>query len=431
MSSFADPIYIPAANAGASSAASHIGRMRLGEIFIIRDNVFELVCFHCSRVFHDFGDFTSHTHEHLVGIGSTLAEPDKMPKRKRQPEKSMKEEKEIDPNDIFAGLDLDADNGDDSDVVSAYEPEEFGNDDDDENDEDDATNHMDSDKSHSGIDDDIAERLAKECFELDESPEAEEYSRYIYDYRFRNVKGWFKCPKCCHKSKKHSHIKRHIFTHLRRKIFKCTLCAVKLSNLLHVRQHQRFHQEEKLRRKKHPKNDSVESFECPEIGENDQFREVKATLKANSIAVEGTLEATEYLRYLCGRKTIPKHDNQFLCPKCSYSSFHPNHVKRHFATHFKKRMFTCLKCLKKIGNIEDCRKHMNFVHGMQMDRINFASLDAEAKDEGSAAPSQETHKKSTQDDNTGKGVQCELCGKTIDKLHIEEHMTAHRVPVDE
>lgn len=424
MSSFVDAIYIPAASAGTPSAASHVGRMRLGEIFIIRDNKFELVCFHCSRAFHDFGDFTSHMHEHLLGIGSLFAEPNKRSKRNHVPENNMKEEnREIDPNDIFAGLDIDVENGDDSDVLSAYEPEDFGNGDDDEDDEDDATNHLDSDKSQSGIDEDITERLAKENFELDDSPEAEEYSRFIYDYRFRNVKGWFKCPKCNHKSKKHSHIKRHIFTHLRRKIFKCTLCAIRLSNLLHVRQHQRFHQEEKSRRKKHQKSDSIESVST-EIVENDQFREVKAMLKDNSVAIENTLEANEYLRYLCGRKTIPKHDNQFLCPKCSYSSFHPNHVKRHFSIHFKKRMFTCLKCLKKIGNIEDCRKHMNFVHGMQMDRINFATLDAEARDDGGAA-SQESDKKSPLHDNASKIVQCDICGKAIEKLHIEAHLTTH------
>lgn len=425
MSCYVDPIYIPAASAGASSAASHIGRMRLGEIFIIRDNLFELVCFHCSRAFHNFGEFTSHTHEHLLGIGASLAEPDKRSKRNNNPEKSMKvENKEIDPNDIFAGLDMDMDNGDDSDVLSVFEPEEFENDDDDDDEDDvDDANHLESDKSHSGIDEDVAERLAKENFELDGSPEAEEYSRYIYDYRFRNIKGWFKCPKCNHKSKKHSHIKRHIFTHLRRKIFKCTLCAIRLSNLLHVRQHQRFHQEEKSRRKKHEKNDTVECVST-EIMENEQFREVKAMLKANCVAIENTVEANEYLRYLCGRKAMPKHDNTFLCPKCSYSSFHPNHVKRHFSIHFKKRMFTCQKCLKKIGNIEDCRKHMNFVHGIQMDRINFALLDAQGRDDGGAT-SQESDKKSPPEDNTNKGVQCEICGETVEKLHIEAHMKTH------
>lgn len=423
MSTYRNTIYVPAAKVDTSTtqSASHYGRIKFGDIFIIQDNVFELVCLHCSQGFHDFDNFTAHVHEHLLGIGSMLSQPTKLSKRNVHTEYTthVKEDiNEIDSGDIFANIDMDmVENYDDGDMASASESDACG-------DNDDASiNHIDTDQSISGIDKDIVRRLAKENFKLDDSSEAEEYSRYLYDYQFRNVNGFFGCPKCNRKTKQQNHMKRHIFSHLQRKIFTCTICNIKLSNPLHTREHNRFHQEEKSRKRVHPTTHTIEN-DSVGYEENDQFREVKSKLRANGIAMKNTRDTVEYLEYLCGQKRIEKENGKFVCPKCTYSSEHPNHVKRHVATHFRMKMFSCLKCLKKIGNIENCRKHMNFIHGMQMERISF-SANAEEDDSVDGESCRKSNKISLRKCDSNKSIQCEVCGMTVQKRNTEEHMTTH------
>lgn len=421
MSVHRNSVFIPTAKVGpvSAKAAPHAGRIRMGEIFMIQDHVFEFVCFHCSKEFHDFGDFTFHANEHLLGIASMLSSPSNK-RAKRSPTTEQSNElkvEDIDPNDVFAGIDIDMDYSQDSDEIESLESV----------DEDDTSyTPAESEKSFTGIDHSVVVRLAKKNFELDGSKEAIEYSQYIYDHRFRNVKGSFKCPKCSYSSKKHDHVRRHIYSHLRRKIFKCKTCSIHLSHFIHVSQHHQFHQDEEANKDKHNVNET-KSADVQNL-ENQQFREVKTMLRNNAIEIKSTPETDDYLGYLCGRKTLTKENGKYTCPKCTYFSEHPNHVKRHVATHFKRKMFTCLKCHKQIDNVENCRKHMNLIHGMKLERFNFTAMHNEAEDtDDDSEPGQEPLKSSSTIYDPNESVQCDLCGKAIEKQFFDSHMTtAHR-----
>lgn len=386
MSGYGHSYFVP--NGSSSTRiVSHFGRIRLGEVFMICDNTFELVCFHCSREFHDFGEFTLHAHEHLRGIGVALTQPERNSKTEIERLRLVDESNEVDLNDIFAGtdrtMDYDDDDNHDNHVQSASEDLDNGED-------DDSCDQNESMKSFPGIYEDAVARLAKENFELDNSPEAKEYSHYIYNNRFPCVKGMHRCSKCAYSTKKRDHLKRHMFSHLRRKIFKCMLCSIRFSHILHMRQHRRFHEKEKAKRKKEiskinvddevDEEDEKDEDEKVDNAEIDPYRDVKAMLMANGIKIKNTQEATEYLGWLCGRNTVTKKEGtgNYSCPQCTYSSLNSNHVKRHIAMHFKTKIFTCLKCKKPIRNIENCRMHMKSVHGKQMERFQFVDFEKDA-----------------------------------------------------
>lgn len=375
------------------------------------------MCLHCSQGFHDFGDFCAHANEHLLGIGSLFAEPEpspnlrvssrRLPRYKEEYEEEEEEQEmdQIDADNIFACVDLEMDCRNDSDAPSAPEESDV--------DDGEKSNQTESDESVPCTNDSIAKKLAKQHFELDGSPEAEEYSRYIYGTsQIRCIKGFYKCPKCdAYKTKRQAHIRRHIFSHLKRKIFNCKLCNIKLSNICHVQLHDRFHRGGKTKTKGPTKTVPVKltpaksnDNESTGIVEgNNQFYEAKALLRANGIDIKNTQEAVDYIRYLCGRRVTVKKDGKFICPTCTYTSAHPSKVKRHYTQHLKSRIFTCMKCSKQITSIDDCRKHMTLIHGEKMERFKFTSLEPE-------------------DANVEI---CEKCGAEIEESLVEGHMATH------
>lgn len=68
---------------------------------------------------------------------------------------------------------------------------------------------------------------------------------------------------------------------------------------------------------------------------------------------------------------------------------------------------------------------MTFIHGMQMSRFNFSSMDMEADYSLDAhADDGETSRRSKNFDSN-KGIQCEVCGQAVEEQRIEAHMAAH------
>lgn len=335
-------------------------------------------------------------------------------------------ESSTEPNDIFTGIDMDYC------YDTASDSEKSVSDDDEREDRINLEN-----KSHRGIQDDIRSELARKHFEIDDSPEAEEYARYLCDHRFGKINGLYKCPKCKYDSPSNRLIKRHIFSHLDRKIFKCTLCDMKFSRIYKVNAHNGLHRRQngnkkKSKNKDHTSNQPIDNMNSKTTSTSDQFRDMESMLAKNGIGIKDTPEAAEYLQYLCSKKSFVKRDGKYHCSKCHYSSGHPNHVKRHFSVHLTEKIFTCLKCDLQIGNIPDSRKHMNLMHGGCIDRIAFTASEIEVEGAEPVAPppnydesSQSPDTFSSQIDVGNKSACCDICKKMVDEKYIERHMRVH------
>lgn len=83
------------------------------------------------------------------------------------------------------------------------------------------------------------EDLPSENILFEDSPEAAEYSKYIFKYRFeKTAAGLMKCPKCDFTGIMFK-VKNHVFTHSKKKLFTCSICKQKLSTLSNSRMHMR------------------------------------------------------------------------------------------------------------------------------------------------------------------------------------------------
>lgn len=413
-------MFIPDLNGGASSTPvlSHFGRIKLGEIYKNLNNLFEFVCLHCTQVFHNYGDFTSHAHEHLTGILHLPppAQPNAASKGHFNSENMLPKNK-MDNTFEPAAIDMDGWNGTASDIV------ELGNDREERN-----ANFDLNQKAIGGIGTEIKTSLAKDNFEIDDSPEAEEYSRYLANYNFRKTDGLYKCPKCKKTSYNTTHLTHHIFTHLKRQIFKCTICNKKFSSIISVQKHKSVHRRNSEKQKSKPKGKNQTTIDSVESA-NSQFRDLKSMLVENGIEIKDTPEAVEYFQYLCNKKMFPKCDDKFQCPKCKYSSDLANNIKRHFSAHLTDKIFTCLKCNLQFAHLPDSHKHMDFVHGIRIDKI-ILSVTETAAEEPESVPlladdvqsSHQSKKTPAQNDND---VQCQICNNMVDEKYIDRHLRSH------
>lgn len=83
------------------------------------------------------------------------------------------------------------------------------------------------------------EDLPSENILLDDSAEAAEYTKYIFEFRFeKSASGLRKCPKCDFTGRLFK-VKNHVFTHLKRKLFTCLICKQKFNTLSKSRMHMR------------------------------------------------------------------------------------------------------------------------------------------------------------------------------------------------
>lgn len=83
------------------------------------------------------------------------------------------------------------------------------------------------------------EDLPTENILLEDSPEAAEYSKYLFDFRFeKTASGSRKCPKCNYTGVVFK-VKNHVFTHLKTKLFNCLICKQKFNTLAKSRKHMR------------------------------------------------------------------------------------------------------------------------------------------------------------------------------------------------
>lgn len=83
------------------------------------------------------------------------------------------------------------------------------------------------------------EDLPSENILLEHSPETDEYSKYVFEFRFeKTATGLGKCPKC-NFTGIISKVKNHVFTHLKKKLFTCMICKQKYHTLAKCRHHMR------------------------------------------------------------------------------------------------------------------------------------------------------------------------------------------------
>lgn len=333
MSLVENAIFIPDVNPGISytEPVSHFGRVKLGEIFKVRENLIEFVCLHCSQAFQSLDQFTAHVNEHFTGIVSTSAQT------------QILTSKENNSYDIFSSIEENIDDciGMSSDSDNITEEDESG------------AEYLESTESSGGIAEQIKQRLAEDNLILnDDSAVGAEYARYLYVHRFRKANGQFECPKCEYRSEKQNDIRRHVFRHLDQRVFTCTICSKTLSS---IRNHRDSHHRQDGVRMR---NESMESTRKQMAatsygGENGSFSgindDIRKRLAKDNFEIDDSFEAQEYSKYMYDYK-FSKTNGQFQCPKCDFTSRQNRIVRRHIFKHLHRNIFTCLVCDMKVSS---------------------------------------------------------------------------------
>lgn len=334
-------IYIPGVKPCkfSTGTASHFGRIKLGEIFKIKENLLEFVCLHCSQPFQNLNQFSLHAHQHLAGIVSIVTQPEAI-----ENVNSSHMNPSVEPYDIFESIESNVDHCSDIDMASNSEHLIEGYESGDE--------YAEANLSFRGIDDDLKKRLADDNLVVNEdSPEAAEYASYLYDYKFSRMNGLFECPKCEYTSEKHNDIRRHVFRHLDRPIFTCTICNMELSS---IRNHRDFHNRQNGGRVGNSANQNSRSNADEAGGERGQpvrglNDDIRQRLAKENFEVDDSPEAEEYSLYMYDYK-FPKTNGLFNCPICEFTSTQNRYVRRHIFKHLTRNIFTCLVCNMKVSS---------------------------------------------------------------------------------
>lgn len=343
----ANTIYIPDVKPCTFSTekVSHFGRIKLGEIFKIKENLLEFVCLHCSQAFQNLNQFSLHAHQHLTGIVSTPAQTEY--RSTIENANSSQVNQCVEAYDIFESIESIESNVDDCrdiDMASNSEHLIEGYESGDE--------YAEAKISFRSIDNDLRKQLADDNLVVnDDSPEAAEYASYLYDYKFSRTNGLFECPKCEYTSEKHNDVRRHVFRHLDRPIFTCTICDMKLSS---IRNHRDFHNRQNggrvgsiANQKSRPHSDEAGGdMTQPVRGLNDDIRQ---RLAKENFEVDDSPEADEYSMYMYDYK-FPKTNGLFNCPMCEFTSTQNRYVRRHIFKHLTRNIFTCLVCNMKVSS---------------------------------------------------------------------------------
>ncbi|XP_055302209.1 zinc finger protein 26-like [Sitodiplosis mosellana] len=307
------------------SECNDVPKLKVGEIFQLRDNSLSMCCVHCLQEFQYFTEFSLHIQDHQF-LHSDVAQ--------------LREVKEGDSNrlayaDEISQLDTAYGYGQ-SNVKAETVREEGGG---------------GNDSEFFGKDLELVEGWSDEDF-VDNNqsifePEinVESFEKlpatpsFIEGTDYERLNGKYRCLTCnAHENAKWEHFKDHLLTHSNVRNIFCPICAKGFSAIAYVRKHVNRTHKTKITA--------------------DKIREAQPSFNPSAISVSPvkTMETKSFVE----GEDYEKSNGRFKCLTCDREML--DHIKEHLMTHSNDKNVFCPICHKRFITISYIRKHVNRFH---------------------------------------------------------------------
>lgn len=333
------------------SVGNDVQKMKIGEIFQLRDSSFTMTCVNCFQEFQYFTEFSLHIQEHFVR-GDIVRLSD------------IKEE-------LPAAVPNDENDDDDDEepIISEVkcevienEMDEFFND----------NSAIDAGWSDGGWSDNDLEGNGHSLFEPNESNVENnqffnENQPVVEGTDYEKVQDKFKCLICSYETEQWKHLKEHLLIHSSPKDVACPLCPKLFATVSYVRKHVNRTHNKKISAKEikaaQPINKLVAILSTPpEKKKPKRLKSQKNPL--NSIEIKPVINPDRKL-YTEGI-SYKKIGEKFQCLTCNRQMNKLDHMREHLLTHDCKKTVFCPICATAFITESYVRKHVNRTHKMRI-----------------------------------------------------------------
>lgn len=292
-------------------------RLKIGEVFQIRQNQFVFVCIHCSQEFQQFGRFTAHIQNHyhsalqwIVPQNDAYEQPnDSAPAANIENiewlfsdssnDSTCEEDNDVpDMADIECKVNIHEDNIHDTEMVN-----------------EDSCENEEPTSLESRF------KLKHPLIRVKDTPDTRKLLPF-FSKRFsfkRTEDQRFKCPQCDYLAISKANVREHIFTHSELKIFSCKLCSKDFSRprniIIHIEQ--KHSDVAVLTPERQPKKLKIEKV-------------VEAVHQSTDILISPMGKMNTKMMYSSGVNGDKSRSQCFICMK-TFSR--PNGIVKHMKTH--------------------------------------------------------------------------------------------------
>lgn len=381
-------------------------RMKIGEIFQLRDSTLSMTCISCCQEFQYFTEFSLHIQEHF--LRGDIARLNHI--KEELPIETATDHSIGEPN-ILSNVKCE---------VIDNEFEEFFD------------NNSALDGAWSDDDFDVNCHSLFDAVESNVKPQrphkkVNENQLIVEGTDYEMIQDRFKCLTCYYETAQWKHLTEHVMIHLNPKdSFVCPMCSKTFATISYVRKHvTRTHNKKITAREiKAAQPKSVFDVEVPEKRKKShtKLQEKSAKKLAKKVYTEGV----DYM----------KLDDKFQCLSCNRQMSKLDHMREHLLTHSSEKNVLCPFCATAFITESYVRKHVNRTHKMRItaEEIKAAqpSIDVSRIREEWAIEKDKQMLKQTSKSNTataaatasGEGnVKCLFCTKLFTKpRYAQKHM---------
>lgn len=292
-------------------------KLKVGEIFQIKDNSLSMCCMQCLQEFQYFTEFSLHIQEHFL-------HGDIKPLCETREEDSMQSKDDRVHQIIDTKSDAEVINEcneveiftKDLDLLDGWSDDEF------------------TDKNHRIFEPEIN----VESFE--KLPETPIFAEGV-DYEKINAK--YQCKTCQHETARWEHFKDHLLTHSNVRNILCPICYKAFAAISYVRKHVNRTHKMKITA--------------------DRIRESQPTSGAAIVEILTPIKTIETKSFVEG-EDYEKANGRFKCLTCGRVML--EHIKEHLLTHSNEKDVFCPICEKPFIAVSYVRKHVNRAHKMKI-----------------------------------------------------------------
>lgn len=278
-------------------------------------------------------------------------------------------------------------------------------------------------------------KFKQKYIEISDAPVAVEYAKYALMSDFKPSASSFQCPKCPHTCTKFIEMRRHIFTHLKEKIFTCMFCRRTSNRLLRMEWHVSDHKKnntkklfERLCEKNSDMSNDPDAAQSSNGKIDEQLEIVRKKLNIHGIQLADSPEGIRYAKYylMYDMKVI---DGHFQCPQCYAFIISRNSIRKHLFRHIKDEIFSCMICHEKFAAYEDIRRHMKLKHLKHINKA-YANGGVESPDFDKDQFTDDEADMDVAAIKDRQRVLCTICGTSVKANGLKKHVNIHERKAD-
>lgn len=312
-------------------------RLKIGEVFQVRQNQYVFICIHCAKEFENFVRFTAHVQSHFQAAFQWVNSKNSEPSTTSAIANAMQHIEWLasESGDDESDYNHDASEMMAETIDTSTENSEFTNSSVNVNEE------YQSIKSRFGI--------RHPLIDVEDVEESRTLLPYLSkDYIFdRTLNQQLKCPMCEYMSIFKSSLRGHILTHATTNIFSCKICPFKCNRPQNVKEHiEQKHYEMTVMPHKTP-NEFGRKFKIERIDPQGNLNET------NIIVSKNVKSEPEFIASLDGSD----QKNRLQCHICHKVFSKANGIVKHMKVHAQERNHQCFLCGQRFIRSDHLNRH--------------------------------------------------------------------------